>query len=77
VHLSRREAALLEYLIRSGSEVSSKSAILENVWGDVDDPGANLVEVYVGYLRKKLDHPFGTTLLRTHRGKGYRLESPS
>jgi len=74
VHLSRREAALLEYLIRSGGEVQSKTTILENVWGDVEDPGTNLVEVYIGYLRKKLDQPFGTNLLRTQRGLGYRLE---
>jgi two-component system OmpR family response regulator len=74
VHLSRREAALLEYLIRSDGEVRSKTAILENVWGDVEDPGTNLVEVYIGYLRKKIDQPFGTNLLRTHRGLGYQLE---
>ena len=74
VHLSRRESALLEYLIRAGGEVRSKQAILENVWGDVEDPGTNLVEVYIGYLRKKLDQPFGTNLLRTRRGQGYQLE---
>jgi two-component system OmpR family response regulator len=74
VHLSRRESALLEYLIRAEGEVRSKQAILENVWGDVEDPGTNLVEVYIGYLRKKLDQPFGTNLLRTHRGLGYQLE---
>ena len=73
VHLSRRESALLEYLIRAEGEVRSKQAILENVWGDVEDAGTNLVEVYIGYLRKKLDQPFGTNLLRTHRGQGYQL----
>ena len=77
VRLSRRESALLEYLMRSAGEVQSKNAILENVWGDVTDPGTNLVEVYVGYLRKKLDQPFGTHLLRTQRGQGYRLEVPT
>lgn len=75
ITLSRREAALLEYLMRAGGEVRSKEAILEHVWGDVEDPGTNLVEVYIGYLRKKLDHPFGTTSLRTIRGQGYQLES--
>ncbi len=63
--------------MRSAGEVQSKNAILENVWGDVADPGTNLVEVYVGYLRKKLDLPFGTHLLRTKRGQGYRLEVPT
>jgi two-component system OmpR family response regulator len=77
IRLSRRESALLEYLMRSAGEVQSKTAILENVWGDVTDPGTNLVEVYVGYLRKKLDQPFGTHLLRTQRGQGYRLEVPT
>ena len=74
VHLSRREAALLEYLMRTGGEVRSKHEILENVWGDVEDPGANLVEVYVGYLRRKLDRPGRSSLVRTHRGQGYGLE---
>jgi two-component system, OmpR family, response regulator len=46
------------------------------VWGDVEDRGTNLVEVYVGYLRKKLDQPFGTSTLRTHRGHGYQLQDP-
>jgi DNA-binding response OmpR family regulator len=74
VHLSRREAALLEYLMRTGGDVRSKDEILKNVWGDVEDPGANLVEVYVGYLRRKLDQPGGPSLIRTQRGQGYRLE---
>jgi len=77
IRLSRRESALLEYLMRSAGEVRSKNEILENVWGDVSEPGTNLVEVYVGYLRKKLDQPFGTHLLRTLRGQGYRLEVPT
>ena len=77
IRLSRRESALLEYLMRSAGEVRSKNAILENVWGDVTDPGTNLVEVYVGYLRRKLDQPFGTHLVRTLRGQGYRLEAPT
>ena len=77
VHLSRREAALLEYLMRTGGEVRSKHEILESVWGDVEDPGANLVEVYVGYLRRKLDQPGRSSVVRTHRGQGYRLEVPS
>jgi two-component system, OmpR family, response regulator len=74
IHLSRRETALLEYLMRSRGKVRSKDEILDHVWGDVEDRGTNLVEVYVGYLRKKLDQPFGTNILRTHRGHGYQLE---
>jgi two-component system OmpR family response regulator len=75
IHLSRRETALLEYLMRSCGQVRSKDEILEHVWGDVIDRGTNLVEVYVGYLRKKLDQPFGTSTVRTLRGQGYQLEN--
>ena len=74
IHLSRRETALLEYLMRSCGEVRSKDEILEHVWGDTVDRGTNLVEVYVGYLRKKLDQPFGTCTVRTVRGRGYMLD---
>jgi two-component system, OmpR family, response regulator len=74
IELSRREAALLEYLMRAGGETRSKEEILRDVWGDPDARDTNLVEVYVGYLRKKLDAPYGTNVFRTVRGKGYRLE---
>jgi two-component system OmpR family response regulator len=74
IHLSRRETALLEYLMRSRGQIRSKDEILERIWGEVDDRATNIVEVYVGYLRKKLDQPFGTTTLRTVRGQGYLLE---
>jgi len=73
IELSRREAALLEYLMRAGGETRSKEAILRDVWGDPDARDTNLVEVYVGYLRKKLDAPFGSNMFQTVRGQGYRL----
>jgi DNA-binding response OmpR family regulator len=76
VELSRREAALLEYLMRADGETRSKEEILRDVWGGPEARDTNLVEVYVGYLRKKLDLPFGTNMFRTVRGKGYRLEAP-
>lgn len=75
IELSRREAALLEYLMRADGEIRSKEEILRDVWGDPDARDTNLVEVYVGYLRKKLDLPFDTSTVVTVRGKGYRLES--
>jgi DNA-binding response OmpR family regulator len=75
VELSRREAALLEYLMRAEGETRSKEDILRDVWGDPDARDTNLVEVYVGYLRKKLDAPYGTNLFQTVRGQGYRLEA--
>jgi DNA-binding response OmpR family regulator len=73
VQLSRREAALLEYLMRSPGRVLSKEDILEHVWGEADRD-TNVVEVYIGYLRRKLDQPFGTHTVRTVRGQGYQLE---
>jgi len=73
VALTAREFSLLEYLIRRDGNVASKSEILDHVWG-IDFAGdPNVIEVYVGYLRRKLDQPFGTQLIRTVRGAGYRL----
>ncbi len=71
IELTAREFALLEYLIRRPDEVVSKTEIVDHVWdADVD---LNAVEVYVGYLRRKIDAPFGRRSLQTVRGAGYRL----
>jgi two-component system OmpR family response regulator len=71
VDLSRREFALLEFLMRHSGEVVSRARILEHVW-DVNYAGfSNVVDVYVGYLRKKLEVPFDRPLIRTVRGVGY------
>jgi DNA-binding response OmpR family regulator len=72
VELTPREFALLEYLIRRHDEVVSKIEILEHVW-DTFDTDPNVVEVYVGYLRRKIDVPFSKNALQTVRGAGYRL----
>ncbi|MFG3439608.1 response regulator transcription factor [Nonomuraea sp. NPDC047897] len=72
VELTPREFALLEYLLRRRDEVVSKAEILEHVW-DTFDTDPNVVEVYVGYLRRKIDAPFGRNALQTVRGAGYRL----
>ena len=74
VELTPRQFALLEYLMTRVGEVISKTAILEHVWDDAYDSDPNLVEVYVGYLRKKLDIPFGRTSIQTVRLVGYRLD---
>ncbi|MEV4298456.1 response regulator transcription factor [Microbispora rosea] len=74
VELTPREFALLEYLMRRTGEVVSKPEILEHVW-DTYDTDPNVVEVYVGYLRRKIDTPFGRAALQTVRGAGYRLAS--
>ncbi|GAA0822614.1 MULTISPECIES: response regulator transcription factor [Streptosporangium] len=72
VELTPREFALLEFLIRHHDEVVSKTEILEHVW-DTFDTDPNVVEVYVGYLRRKIDVPFSRNALQTVRGAGYRL----
>jgi two-component system OmpR family response regulator len=71
--LTSREMALLEYLLRRKGEVASKREILDHVW-DYDFEGdPNIVEVYIGHLRNKLDRPFGRKGIETLRGAGYRL----
>ncbi len=73
IDLTSREFAVLEFLARRAGEVCSKRAVIENVW-DVDfDGDPNIVEVYVGHLRRKVDRPFGRASLETVRGAGYRL----
>jgi two-component system OmpR family response regulator len=74
VGLTSREFALLEYLLRRPGEVVSKSELLEHVWGAFDAADLNLVEVYVSYLRRKVDLPFGRRAIQTVRGAGYRLD---
>jgi DNA-binding response OmpR family regulator len=73
VELTPREFALLEYLMRRRDEVVAKRDILEHVWDAHYAGDPNVVEVYVGYLRRKIDTPFGRHSLQTIRGAGYRL----
>ena len=69
VELSAREFALAEMFLRHPGQVLSREQLLSHVWGYEFDPGSNVVDVYVGYLRKKL----GSDVIRTVRGMGYRL----
>jgi DNA-binding response OmpR family regulator len=69
IELSAREFTLLETLLRHQGQVMSREQLLDRVWGYDYDPGSNIVDVYVGYLRKKL----GSDLIETVRGMGYRL----
>jgi DNA-binding response OmpR family regulator len=71
--LTPREFALLELLMRRRGEVVPKSQILTTVWDSHYTGDPNIVEVYVGYLRRKVDAPFGRRALETVRGVGYRL----
>lgn len=73
VSLSRREADLLAYLMRHRGSVCSKAELLAAVWGTDHDPGTNLVTVYIGYLRRKLDRPQSPAPIETVRSAGYRL----
>ncbi len=75
VELSAREFALLELLLRRQDEVLSRAEILDRVWDPAYDGTSNVVDVYVGYLRNKLDRPFGRHTIETVRGAGYRLRS--
>jgi two-component system OmpR family response regulator len=73
IDLSPREWSLLEYLIRRAGEVVSKSEILDHVWEYEFEGDSNIVEVYIRYLRRKIDLPFGRSGIETIRGAGYRL----
>ena len=74
VSLSAREFAVLECLLRRAGQVVSRSDLLEHVWDRNFNGSTNVVDVYVGYLRRKLEEPFGRPLIRTVRGAGYVIE---
>jgi len=73
IQVTAREYSVLEYLVRNRGSVVSKAQILQAVWDPAYDGDDNIVEVYVGYLRRKIDAPFGTRSIETVRGQGYRL----
>jgi DNA-binding response OmpR family regulator len=73
IALTPREFGVLEHLMRNADRVVSKTAILQAVWDEAFDGDVNNVEIYVGYLRRKIDLPFGRSTLRTVRGAGYLL----
>jgi two-component system OmpR family response regulator len=74
VELTAREFAVLEFLARRAGQVVSRTELLEHVW-DERDGSTNVVDVYVGYLRRKLERPFRRRLIRTVRGVGFQLET--
>jgi DNA-binding response OmpR family regulator len=73
--LTAREFALTEYLARQAGQVVSRASLAEHVWDASIDPMSNVVDVYIGYLRNKIDKPFGTRLVKTVRGHGYMLDT--
>ncbi len=75
VTLTGKEYALLEYLLRHPNQVLTRAQILDHVWGYDSDPGSSVVEIYVHYLRNKIDKSEKQPLLQTVRGVGYTLRT--
>ena len=73
IELTARQFEVLEFLMRRAGQVMSKGEILAGVWESDFDGDPNIVEVYVGRLRSRVDHPFGRNTIQTVRGAGYRL----
>ncbi|MGH1489422.1 MAG: response regulator transcription factor [Acidimicrobiales bacterium] len=73
IELTRREYAVLEMLMRADGNAVSRQSVLDRVWGMDDEPASNVVEVYIRYLRQKIDEPFDHPIINTVRGVGYRL----
>jgi two-component system, OmpR family, response regulator len=73
IELSAKEFALLETFMRRPGQVLSRQDLLEHTWDGTNENRSNVVDVYVGYLRTKLDRPFGRRSIDTVRGSGYRL----
>jgi DNA-binding response OmpR family regulator len=75
VELTAKEFALLEYLMRRAGTVTTKDELIAHIWSDDDDVLPNTVEVYIGYLRNKIDRVFHTNLIQTKRGFGYIMQA--
>lgn len=73
VELTAKEFALLAFLAHREGRVVTKDELLTHVWDGMDGYATNVVEVYIGYLRRKIDSPFGCASIETVRGSGYRL----
>jgi DNA-binding response OmpR family regulator len=73
IELTAREVDVLEALMRRPDEAVPSAQLLDEIWGHEFDGDPNVVRVYVGYLRRKIDAPFGRSSLQTLRGSGYRL----
>ncbi len=74
VELTAKEFGLLEYLMRNAGRVLTRSQILDRVWGSAAEPASNVVEIYVHYLRDKIDRGAARPLIRTVRGVGYTIK---
>ena len=77
IELTSKEFGLLEYLLRNAGHRITRNMIVEHVWNLSFDTGTNIVDVYINYLRKKVDEGFNPKLIHTVRGVGYELRCPS
>ena len=75
ISMAAKEFAVLEYFMRHPGDVISRARFLEHVWDFARDGDSNIVDVYVRFLRDKIDRPFGVRSIETVRGAGYRLRS--
>ncbi|HZU13274.1 MAG TPA: response regulator transcription factor [Chloroflexota bacterium] len=75
IELTAKEFQLLEYLMRNAGRVLTRTQILDHVWGYNFDSFSNVVDIYVHYLRNKIDRDFREPLIKTVRGVGYKLEA--
>jgi DNA-binding response OmpR family regulator len=75
IELSPREFSLLELLLRHPNQVLTRTQIVEHVWNFNFYSDTNVVDVYIGYLRRKIDRDYGPPLIQTVRGVGYRLSA--
>jgi len=76
IELTSKEFGLLEYLLRNAGHRITRNMIVEHVWNLSFDTGTNIVDVYINYLRKKVDEGFNPRLIHTVRGVGYELRCP-
>ena len=74
IELTSKEFALLEFLVRNKGRVLTRTMIAEHVWNQSFDSGSNVIDVYINYLRKKIDHGFDKKLIKTIRGVGYMIK---
>jgi DNA-binding response OmpR family regulator len=75
IDLRRKEFELLEYMMRSAGRTLTRTMILEHVWDMNENHWANVVDVHIKHLRDKIDRPFGSHMIKTIHGVGYRLEN--
>jgi DNA-binding response OmpR family regulator len=75
IELTTKEFALLEYMMRNAGRRLTRAMIIEHVWNLTFDSTTNVVDVYINYLRRKVDDGFPTTLIHTVRGVGYQLSA--